>query len=181
MNLTIYQEQVRSFENFVKNERMDEDLIATTIEHYQYIWKATQGRDISKSLGKFFPHLHEDLTFTLYSSTLMAADFFSGADKSFFRLLGVHVKEMYFKKDSEIIRCNDVQNLLYFVYKGKVDVVVAKTRMATMGKGGIFGCLTKRGLTRQTITVVAKVHVAVLVIEGVVFHKVDDVARVSSQ
>lgn len=172
MNLTIYQEQVKSFEGFVKKELIDEDLIATTIEHYQYVWKRTHGTDIAKSLSYFYPQLHEDLTFTLYAKTLMAADFFAGADNSFFRVLGVHVNEMYFKKDAEIIRCNDVQSLLYFVFKGKVDVIVAKTKMATMGKGGIFGCLSKRGVTRQTITVLAKVHVGVLVIESVLFHKV---------
>lgn len=85
----------------------------------------------------------------------------------------MHMTEMYFKKDAIIIRCNDVQNMLYFVHRGKVDVMMANTRLTTMGKGGIFGCLVRQGKTRQTITVVARVHVAVLAIETVMFHKVN--------
>lgn len=82
------------------------------------------------------------------------------------------MKELYFKKDAEIIRCNDVQSMLFFVHRGKVDVTMAKTKLTTMGKGGIFGCMARMGKTRQTITVVAKVHVGVLAIEATMFHKV---------
>lgn len=82
------------------------------------------------------------------------------------------MKEMYFKKDAIIVRCNDIQDTLYFVHRGKVDVMMAKTKLTTMGKGGIFGCLARQGKTRQTITILARVHVAVLAIETVMFHKV---------
>lgn len=77
-------------------------------------------------------------------------------------------------KDADIIRCNDIQSSIYFVYKGKVDVLLARTKLTSMGKGGIFGCLSKQGITRQTINVVAKVHVGVLVIDSIIFHKVTD-------
>lgn len=41
-----------------------------------------------------------------------------------------------------------------------------------LGRGGIFGCFEKQGLTRQTITATAKVHVAALVINSNLFHNI---------
>lgn len=86
MKLTLYQEQVKSFEKFVKHEYVDEDLVEATIEHYQYVWKKTQGFNVCQTFTSYFhPNLHEDMTFDMYAGTLQAADFFSDADESFFR------------------------------------------------------------------------------------------------
>lgn len=172
MNLTIYHEQVDNFQQFMNKEMIDEELLRHTIESYQYVWKKTQGTEISKSIKGFHAHLHEDLTYELYADTFRHAEFFSDADKSFYRLLGVEVREMFFKKDAEIVRCNDVQGLIYIVYRGRVDVSMAKIKLCTMGNGGIFGAFKGKGLTRQTITVAAKVHVAVLAVDAAKFQEV---------
>lgn len=156
----------------MKKELIDEDLVALTIENYQYVWKKTQGTEVSKTLSGFHAHLHEDLGFDLYASTFKRTEFFCEADNSFFRLMGVQVREMYFKKDAEIIRCNDVQGLIYIVYKGRVDITVAKMRLCTMDNGGMFGSFKGKLKTRQTITAVAKVHVGVLAVDGIEFYKV---------
>lgn len=154
----------------MKKEMIDEDLIALTIENYQYVWKKTQGTDVTKFLNGFHAQLHEDLAFNFYSSTFKKTEFFRDADNSFFRLMGVQVREMYFKKDAEILRCNDVQGMVYIVCRGKVDISMAKIRLCTLSCGGIFGAF--KGITRQTITATAKVHCGILVIDAIEFNKV---------
>lgn len=168
----MFQEKVDSFQQFMKKEMIDEDLVALTIENYRYVWRKTKGTVVSKFLSEFYAHLHEDLCFELYSSTFQLTEFLSEADSSLHRLLAVQVDEMYFKKDAEIIRYNDVQGMVYLICKGKVDVSVAKMRICSLGAGGMFGAFKGQGKTRQTITVTAKFHCRVLAIDGVAFYKV---------
>lgn len=156
----------------MKKEMIDEDLVELTIENYQYVWKKTRGTEVSESLKGFHAHLHEELGYELYSRTLERTEFFSEADNSFFRLMGVQVREIYFKKDAEIIRCNDVQGMIYIVSRGSVDISVAQTRLCTLGCGGMFGSFKAKSETRQSISAIAKVHCNILVIDGVEFHRV---------
>lgn len=151
---------------------IDEDLVALTIENYQYVWKKTQGTEVSKSLHGFHAHLQEDLCFDLYSNTFKRTQFFCEADNSFFRLMGVLIREMYFKKDAKIMQCNDVQGFVYIVYNGKVDISMAATKLCTLERGGMFGSFKGKPKTRQTISATAKVHVGLLVVDGIEFHKV---------
>lgn len=171
--LTVFQENVKSFENFMKHELVDETLVENTIDVHRYLWKNKDVGSAVDSLCDFHHHLHVDLIFQLYGKTLEASDAFAHANESFFRQLGIRLKEQYFSKDSEIIRCNDVQDLVYIVKKGRVDVMLAKSRLTSLGKGGMFGCFHKHGPIRQTITAIAKVHVAVLTIPSNELHAVN--------
>lgn len=168
----MYQEHVKSFEKFMKDELVDENLVETTIEDHKYLWKNKDVGLAVASLSDFHEHLHVDLVYQLHGSTLKACDAFAGATESFYRQLGIRLKEEYFSKDSEIIRCNDIQKLVYIVKKGRVDIMLAKSKLCSLGKGGMFGCFQKHGKIRQTITAVAKVHVAVLTVPSDLLHKV---------
>lgn len=161
----------------MKDELVDEGLVESTIEDHKYLWKNKDVGLAVASLSDFHDHLHVDLLYQLYGNTLKACDAFAGANESFYRQLGIRVKEEYFSKDSDIIRCNDIQNLVYIVKKGRVDIMLAKSRLCSMGKGGMFGCFQKHGRIRQTITAVARVHVAVLTIPGGLLHKVKIVKK----
>lgn len=134
MNLTIFQERVKSFLKFVEKENIDEDLVNATVDHYEYIWKRTQGTDTDNVFRDFHPQLHQDVSYFLYSSTLHNIEFFQDAQEGFYTHFGMHVQELHFRKDSVIIRCNDVQSLMYIVYKGGVDIKVAKARVCILGK-----------------------------------------------
>lgn len=148
----------------MKHELVEETLVEATIEDHRFLWKNKDVGSVVASLSDFHDYLHVNLIYQLHESTLKACDAFKGADESFYRQLAVCLKESNFSKDSDIIRCNDIQDLVYIVKKGKVDVMLAKSKLCSMAKGGIFGCFQRYGKTRQTITVVARVHVAVLTV-----------------
>lgn len=171
-SLTIYQEKVKAFENFMRNELVDETIIENTIEDYKYLWKNRDVGTAVLSLNSFHDHLRVELLHQLYGSTLDACGLFARANNSFYRQLSDKLKEDYFGKDSEIIRCNDIRNLVHIVKKGKVDVMLGNHRLCSLGKGGMFGCFQKHGKMRQTITAVAKVHVTVLTLPCDELHKV---------
>lgn len=172
LNLTIFHEKVENFERFMKHELIDEDLVAHTIQNYQYVWKKTRGIVVHDILNDFHAHLHEDITMDLYADTFKITEFFCDADNSLYRLMSVHVHEMFFKKDAEILRCNDIQQMVYVVSKGKVDISIAKMKLCTLGAGGMFGSFKGTGRTRQTIDVVARYHCRILAIDGNEFYKV---------
>lgn len=172
MSLTIFHEKVENFQRFIRKESIDEDLVNLAIDHYRYIWKKTKGSKITNFLSEFHSQMHEELCFDLYSNTFQMTEFLSDADSSLHRLLAVQVHEMYFKKDVEIIRCNDIQKMVYVISKGKVEVSVAKMRLCHLGAGGMFGAFKGTGKTRQTITVTARYHCRVLAIDGDQFYKV---------
>lgn len=134
MILTIFQERVKSFLSFLERESIDDDLVKTTVDHYEYIWKKTQGTNTQNIFQDFHPQLHQDISYFLYSSTLNNVQFFQEASEGFFRNFGMHLKEAHLRKDSVIIRCNDVQGMMYMVYKGSVDVKVASMRICTLGQ-----------------------------------------------
>lgn len=165
----------------MKEELVDESLVENTIEDHRYLWKNKDVGLAIASLSDFHDHLHVDLVYNLYGNVLKACQAFAEADESFFRLLSAELSEEYFSKDSEIIRCNDIQNLVYIVKKGSVNIVLAKSKLCSMGKGGMFGCFKKRGKIRQTITAVAKVHVSVLTVQNSILHKVINYVEVDEQ
>lgn len=156
----------------MKHELVEEDLVEATIEDHRFLWKNKDVGNVVDILNEFHDHLHVELIYQLHGDTLRACDAFAGVDESFYRQLGVKLEEQYFSKDSEIIRCNDIQDLVYIVKKGRVDVMLAKSKLCSMGSGGMFGCFRKHGKMRQTINVVAKVHVVVLTVPNQEFSRV---------
>lgn len=127
---------MKSFLSFVKSEYIDEDLIQHTIEHYEYFWKKTHGSNFSDTVRNLHPNLRAEIVTNLYGPTLESIELFQSVDRGFYRQLAIHLKVEHFKKDSEIIRCNDIQGLLYIIFRGKIDISLAGTKLCTLGKIG---------------------------------------------
>lgn len=161
----------------MKHEMVDETLVEATIDDHRFLWKNANVSNVTTSMSDFHDHLRVELIYQLYEGTLRSCDAFEGADESFYRELGANLKQSYFSKDSEIIRCNDIQDMVYIVERGTVDVMLAKTKLCSLGRGGIFGCFQKYGKMRQTITVIANVHVSLLEISSSELHKVNKELR----
>lgn len=59
----------------------------------------------------------------LYEDTLLKVPIFEDMGKSFYRLLGLHLEEMYFLNESTIIKLNDIISTIYIIHKGEVRVL----------------------------------------------------------
>lgn len=136
------------------------------VEHYEHVWKETLGTSINVISSKFNLYLRIQFVCFLYESSLRNTKLFAFAPASIIQRLSPCLKEVHFKRGGVIIRCNDVQNNLYFVHKGRVDITVANTVLTTLPIGGLFGCFHKSGIFRQTFTAVGKTHTILLALNS---------------
>lgn len=150
-HLTLFQENVNSIKKFMKPELVDEDVVQMTIDHYDHVWKKSHGNRLENFCSELHPNLLKDFTYFLFGESLQKIELFEGAEESFFQMIGVHLQQVFVKKDEDIIRCNDIQDKIYIVYKGSVEINVANTSICVLKQGGIFGNITKHGKIRQTI------------------------------
>lgn len=120
-------------------EYVDERLTELTISHFEHVWKKTRGNRISDLLNELHTTLHKDIAHLSYSDTISNVKLFQGLNESFHQMLSLHLSQLYYEKGADIIRCNDVQGNLFIVFKGKLDIIIAKSRVCTLENGGCFG------------------------------------------
>lgn len=172
INLSIYQARMKQFLKFAKEVKLNRSLIKETISHNEYVWEETQGTSVMDVCSKLNLYLRIKFVCFLYEDTLRSTSLFVNLSSHSLRRLALSLEEVHFKKDAQIIRCNDVQSKLYVVYKGKVEVTIANVVISTLEVGGIFGCFSRAGVLRQTLSVTSKVHTIVLTIDSKEFHRV---------
>ncbi|GJQ67379.1 hypothetical protein Trydic_g8265 [Trypoxylus dichotomus] len=163
--LTQYQHDVNVMVKYLQNYLISETLIKEVVDHYENLFNRSQGHDVNDIVASFFTVLYADFTYFMYWPILKTANLFCGCRSTDIHYLCTHFKQYSYKKDAHIIRCNDVQKFCYIVYKGKVQISVAGTKLKVLLPGGCFGCLHV-GKTRQTISATAMVHVELLCIES---------------
>lgn len=61
--------------------------------------------------------------------------------------------------------------ILFSYFQGSVAIYVANTPVCILESGGMFGCFSKAGVTRQTLTATTKIHSTVLTVDSSLFHK----------
>lgn len=155
-SLNQFQQRISIFLKFVKNEAVDEDLIKETINYYEYLFHKTKGRSFRGFAKSFYLSLSITFASTIFTPTLEKVQLFRNISPSFIRALSDKCELTYYKKDTPVIRCNDVQDKLYIVHKGSVKIIVANQELCMLNKGGIFGNFHHRQI-RQTIFAVTSV------------------------
>ncbi|KAI4455199.1 cyclic nucleotide-gated cation channel subunit a [Holotrichia oblita] len=171
VELTLYRDRMKSYMEFLEGAFVNEKDIQAIVAHYEYVWKKSQGMNMHHVLKYFHPQLEQDMAYSLYSNTLLRATLFQGEHPSVFEALTPLFYREYYTKDSKIIQCNDIQTKIFFVHEGSVDIYIANTPVCILESGGMFGCLQKTGITRQTLTAVTKVHSTVLTVDSTLLHR----------
>lgn len=157
-----HQDAIRDYLGFTSRKIISNAVKNEMIEHVGNYWKKSNGASPKQIFENFSPFMKEEIFLSLYKDALMMSYFFNSLEESLYRLMVTNLDEMYFKKDADIIRTNDVQDYLYIVESGHVNVYIADLYLCTLRTGGIFGCFHPRGKMRQTIRVTASVHVKIL-------------------
>ncbi|XP_022918862.2 uncharacterized protein [Onthophagus taurus] len=165
VKLVEYQHNVNVMIKFMRDKLLTDTIIKEVTDHYENLYTKTQGCDANEILSTFFPMMTREIGNYMYRNMLSSAQLFADADAADIRFLTSLCKEVHFKKDADIIRCNQVQNDIYIVYKGLVKISVADMKLKILESGGMFGCFNKTKI-RQTITATALVHVELLVMNG---------------
>lgn len=125
--LTLYQHDVNIMVKYLQNYLVDETLIKEVVDHYENLFNRYQGYDINQILASFFTVIYADFTYSMYWPVLKTAELFCGSKATDMRYLCSQFKQYIYKKDAQIIRCNDVQEYCYVVYKGKVRILLSSS------------------------------------------------------
>ncbi|XP_017776010.1 PREDICTED: uncharacterized protein LOC108562248 [Nicrophorus vespilloides] len=172
--LVAHQNSIKNYMRFIKDKCVGNKSRNEILAHVENIWQKCKGEVPSVIFGRFYPKLKHDVFCALNRDALNNSVLFDEVDESFMRLLVPHLEEYDYKKDADIIRCNDVQQMVYIVGKGKVEISLAGHIMCALKAGGTFGCFKRSGSTRQTISVKALVHTRILCIHSQLFHEIID-------
>lgn len=113
-----YQHNMKIFLAFMKKYCHKVRLVQDTVAHYEYVWKKTKGYPTTRAIRTFHTVMKRDLTHFLYANALGASYLLHGTDTSFIRYISSSFEEAQFRKDAEIIRCNDISSYIYLVYRG---------------------------------------------------------------
>ena len=162
---------MKNYMSFVKGAFIKEDTVNNIINYYENSWKMSQGMTIEIILKSVYRQLERDITYSLYGDTLKKVHLFSREHNSLYPIIATLFKREYHIKDTQIVQCNDVQGKIYVVYEGRVKIVIANTDICYIEEGGIFGCFTKQGVTRQTLTATAVVHSTLLSVDSSTLQK----------
>ncbi|GJQ83461.1 hypothetical protein Trydic_g8587 [Trypoxylus dichotomus] len=171
IELTLYRDRMKSYMAFLKGAAVSVADTRSIADHYEYVWKKSHGMNMHHVLKYFHPQLEQDMAFNLYSTTMLRASLFQGEHFSLFQALTPLFHREYYTKDSNIIQCNDVQRKIFFVHEGSVGIYIANSQVCVLEIGGMFGCFDKMGITRQTLTAIAKIHSTVLTVDSTLFYK----------
>lgn len=167
-----YQDRLAAFHKYVTIENVEDRLIYSTKQYCEYIWGRTYGLNLDEILDSFPPQLHLDTAMHLFHPAFKNMKVSEKHDIRLFRLLALNVRKRIVPKDLKIIRCNDVQSNIFIILKGRVDIFIAHTQVATLLPGSIFGNITREPHIRQTITAVASVNSALLTLKSTIFNDI---------
>lgn len=160
-----YRNYLKNFLNFLNSEGTNDKLLLEVKEHYEYVWRKKESVEFKDVFSRFPTILHEDLTYSLYKSTLSAVRCLSKANVAFYRILSRNVEEVYLKKGSTVIFENQVQKDIFFIFKGQC--LIEKTSV-TLLEGSMLGDMRRKGIMTNTIK--AKTHIVLLKVRSDVFY-----------
>ncbi|KAL0265503.1 UNVERIFIED_CONTAM: hypothetical protein PYX00_011209 [Menopon gallinae] len=171
-NVTIYRTQMREMMTFLGKGNVSEKLKRRIFMHYLQTWGRTYGYTPQKTLSNVHTVLKQDIVDWMYESTLRKVAVFNFVDKYFIRCVGKYIDEIYFLEGEEICKHNHLQDEIYIIYRGKIDILDADGNFVTsMGGGGLFGNMTNKSTALSAITAVAATNVELIRMKSDDFHK----------
>ncbi|XP_053607909.1 uncharacterized protein LOC128673815 isoform X2 [Plodia interpunctella] len=165
-----HSEKTKDLANFLYQANVDPNLTARTLKYFEYVWKRTNGSNAQQICRRLHSALMEDTLVFMYEKALREVPLFGKVERSFIRVFTQHLDEMYFLKGETVIQCMDVQQYIYIIYRGKVDVLTSYNEMITcMGPGGMFGNFSGQPMACSSVTIFASRSLDLLVISGPTF------------
>lgn len=175
--LVNFQERRRRYYTLASKMQIPKVLIDELIEHYKYMFKKTRTDEAKDILEPFYPHIQEAIQLAMFAPTLYQTKILEMEGSELHRFIAPFITEQYYIINATILRCNDINRNIFIVKKGFVEVSVADEAVAFLGPGGMFGCFKQKGINRSMITVTAKVHADLLVIDTSIFIKITKIFR----
>ncbi|XP_074616516.1 uncharacterized protein LOC141875947 [Acropora palmata] len=137
-----YQQRLDGIKNFLKEQKISENLTSRIVSYYEYLWHRNKGVD-AISLFQGLPlSLQADISFSLYKNLIEAVPLFQGTEIGFLKRLSMKIKPVYLLSKEYVVRKGDMGEEMYFVQHGFVEVVSEHAEpivFDVMEKGRYFG------------------------------------------
>ncbi len=114
--------RVETVNHFMRDRRVPRELQARVRDYYTYIWDSRIGQE-TEILEDLPTPLRVEIALHTHRSILERVPLFSGAGEDFFRELVVHLRPAVFLPGERLMRRGEVGRELYFIEKGKVEVL----------------------------------------------------------
>ncbi|KAI9184339.1 hypothetical protein H9P43_003392 [Blastocladiella emersonii ATCC 22665] len=136
-----YEQKVQAVRDYMMQRSFPEDLQSRILDYYEYMWLRTAGIDAYLLLQHLPPAFNAEVTLRMNETLLAKVPIFSGASKSFLMTLSRALRPEVFLPGDLIVHKGDVGQEMYFICRGKVEVVSDDLLEVydAMGEGTFFG------------------------------------------
>ncbi|XP_026477138.1 uncharacterized protein LOC113383100 [Ctenocephalides felis] len=171
--LVTFQEKLCNITSFMKRQNVSPDLRKLIHKHFLQRYKRTGGIEPMEVLNDIHTTLMEDAVHSMFEETLQIVPLFSFVEKSFFRIIALHLANRHYVKGEEIVRCNYITRNIYILHRGKVQVKNSNDEpICIIGPGAIFGRINALASKPSSVTIEALHNLDVLVIEYDIFYNI---------
>ena len=136
-----FSEQFDEINTFMRFRKIPPHLQKQIRNYYDYLWESRRGYHESHVLADLPDSLRLKISIFINKSMLEKVPIFQGAGDALVEELLMHLKPTIFTPGDYVFRTGDVGDSMYFVNKGRVEVVSSdgKTVFATLSPGSYFG------------------------------------------
>mmetsp|Transcript_47158 Transcript_47158/g.121868 ORF Transcript_47158/g.121868 Transcript_47158/m.121868 type:complete len:900 (-) Transcript_47158:497-3196(-) len=136
-----YRDKMESINEFLKFHDIPSDLsnrVKACVDSY---WNMTKGYDLSSTLSDLPVSLRGDVAMHMHEKMVAKAPLFEGCSRAFIQAIVLHLRPLAAIGREYIIKEGEAGRELFFLAKGKVEVVnsTGDVVYAVMGEGSFFG------------------------------------------
>jgi hypothetical protein len=150
-----YQENMEKLGAFMRYKGIPRGLQQKIRDYYAHVWEQRLGVDESSILTGLPPGLFTEVSLFLKRDIIQNVPFFNSAQEDLIRDIALAMHPLVFTPGDIIFRAGDVGAAMYFISRGRLDVMDPDgTRvMATLGAGEFFGEMALLLHQKRTATV----------------------------
>lgn len=142
-NAAQFQKKLDGITDLIKALNVNAKVRDKIMSYYDYLWKSRQGLDETKLLEELPDFLRIEVSLYLNRDIIEKVPLFKGVEKSFISEVVMNLKPRLCLPGSYIIRIGETGAEMYFMSRGKVEVIVGQPPndkvVATLGEGAFFG------------------------------------------
>ncbi|MBN1685627.1 MAG: ion transporter [Spirochaetales bacterium] len=138
---TQYKEKLDKINTFLKYRNIPVDQQRKINDYYNYLWESRRGYDESSVLADLPGPLKQSVLLFLNKEIIEKVPIFEAAGEDLIKDIIVNMEPVVFTPGDYIVRAGEVGFDMYFISRGRVDVMSADetARYATLTAGQFFG------------------------------------------
>ncbi len=134
-----YQNNIERLSALINYRRLPKKLHIKLRDYYTYLWKKRMGFNEISFLENLPEGLQKEVAIHLKKEVVEKIPIFKNTEKSFVKEVAMHLKPMIATPGDFIFKKNDHAEELFFVVKGKLEVLDRKQPIGILEKGDFFG------------------------------------------